>query len=122
MMNVMDENKLLEPKAGGKEMTNEEIRLNHYCKQCRNYDKGCDWLCRKMICNEADAYEMALDEKDRQFKEYLAKKRDGYLSQRDDADMWSEQWAVYHALACTMHQILNELFPTQNKDNSENDE
>lgn len=52
-------------------MTNEEIRLNHYCKQCRNYDKGCDWLCRRRICNEADAYEMALDEKDQQFKEYL---------------------------------------------------
>lgn len=48
--------------------------------------------------------------KDKQFKEYLEKKKAEYVSSRDDADMWSEQWAVYHALACTTHQIINELF------------
>lgn len=57
-----------------------------------------------------DCIVKALNEKDQQIKEYLEKKEAEYMSQRDNANMWSEQWAVFHALACTMHQIINDLF------------
>lgn len=91
-------------------MTNEEIRLNRYCKHCRSYDNGCDWLCRGMICQAADAYEMALDEKDRQFKEYLEKKRDNYMKQRE---MWHQdtlEFCCYDSQMDTIEEIINELF------------
>ena len=86
-------------------MTNEEIRLNRYCKHCRNYDKGCDWLCRGMICNEADAYELALDEKDQQFKEYLEKKKDS-LELDYHKDSYEGNSYKYYILK----EIINELF------------
>lgn len=94
-------------------MTNEEIRLNRYCKHCRNYDKGCDWLCGGMICNEADAYELALDEKDQQFKEYLERMRDYYQRKyellKDDEPYQiaaDEAWCKWH----NTEEIINELF------------
>lgn len=61
--------------------------------------------------------------KDRQFKEYLEKKEAEYESQRCDANGWSEQWMIFHALTCTMRGIINELFPKpKEQDNSDNDE
>lgn len=86
-------------------MTNEEIRLNRYCKHCRSYDNGCDWLCRGMICQAADAYEMALDEKDRQFKEYLETKKDS-LEMDYHKDSYEGNLYKYSLLM----EIINELF------------
>ena len=96
-------------------MTNEEIRLNQYCKHCRNYDKGCSWLCRGRICNEADAYETALDEKDHQFKEYLEIKRKNILAVGDEPRALREEIAV-------LDEIINELFGETEQDNSDREE
>lgn len=73
----------------------------------RDYKRPASSLEAEIACESA--LEMA-EWKDHQFKEYLEKKKAEYISRRDDADIWSEQWAVFHALACTLHIIIIELF------------
>lgn len=70
-------------------------------------------IARECVYCSADAENGALkmaEWKDQQFKEYLEKKMAEYEARRDDTNMWSEQWAVFHALTCTMHKIIKELF------------
>lgn len=91
-------------------MTNEEIRLNRYCMHCRSYDKGCDWLRRGMTCQAADAYEMALDEKDQQFMEYLDGKAIHAKEKRDADYLYGCDWDKWDDIYSAYMQIINELF------------
>lgn len=86
-------------------MTNEEKAL-----EAARVIKEEIGMSEHSIPRVAEIIDWCLTWKDQQFKEYLEKKKAEYLSRRDDADMWSEQWGVYHALACTTHQTINELF------------
>lgn len=92
-------------------MTNEEKvkyiedRLDQYCVSNGSMND------RFMMSAFAYAIRQeAINEMNSKFREYLENQRNEYVSQRDNANICSEQWAVFHALACTLHRFITELF------------
>lgn len=92
-----------------------------------NQEKAIE-IARECVYCFADAENGALkmaEWKDQQFKEYLEKKRDSF---NKDAEKWFGTKYLEHIGVISKHgwsvinEIINELFPEQEQDNSNNDE